>query len=187
MNRVLLKLILGLAVALGLTLSAAPVASAAPSTTAVERAVSCTVQKTAAEGAQANHAAADAQVAKLRKKITTLKKQLKKAHRAHQPAKVAKLKKKLKNKRAKIRQARIFRAKASTVATATSAAYASCQQGQVAPIVIPDNQNLLDHVGELLASIGLGDLVRALGLDAVLDLLDQLGLLDLLGLGALRG
>lgn len=183
MHRALFKMILGVAVALGLTLAAAPVASAAPSAATPERAAaSCTLQENVARSAQSTHAAADAKVVKLKKKIKKLKKKIKKADRA----KVAKLKKKLKAKRKKIRQARLFRAQAATIATSTASAFASCQRGQTAPIVIPDNANLLDYVGDLLDSIGLGGLLKSLGLEAVIDLLDQLGLLDLLGLGDLR-
>ena len=189
MNRALLKLILGVAVALGLTLSAAPVASAAPAAaTTPERAVDCVAQAKAVDVATITRSAARIKIQELKAKAIKLQRKIKRAKKHHQAAKAQRLSKKLAKVNREIRRTKVLRANAAKAVSGTMVLLAACQAGSgtALPSGKPDKDNLLDYVGDALDALGIGFLLDSLGLEAVLDLLDQTGLLDLLGLGDLR-
>jgi TolA-binding protein len=187
MNRALLKLILGIAVALGLTLTAAPVATAAPSATP-ERAVDCVAQAKAVDVATITRSAARIKIQELKAKAIKLQRKIKRAKKHHQTAKAKRLTKKLNKVNRDIRRTKVLRANAAKAVSGTTVLLAACQAGSgtALPSGKPDKDNLLDYVGDALDALGIGFLLDSLGLEAVLDLLDQTGLLDLLGLGDLR-
>lgn len=136
MNRALVKMLVGLAVALGLTLASAPVASAAPTAaeaaSAAATAPDCSRQIAANNRAYASYAAADRSVKAAQAKVKKLTKKVKKAKKVHAKKKVKKLTKKLRKAKKSLRAKKEYRSKVAITRTYTARSLARCQSGQAA-------------------------------------------------------